>query len=444
VVDPLKHTLCYYQIPPEDAQAKGRVPKALGVIDLTNTNVIVDKDPASPENCFKVETPGRDYYIAAADPFKMNTWISVLRLNSKLGTLEKTLGKDGKEETQQAPPLPGVDLDDQYTLSFKLAADKMLQSLSDTAQSSRATLEDVSTMKYNIKGQLKKYLVAVKTQHTESETKLKGLRESETNAHRSLDAINSLIVTLDKFLQASRYIQRLTIATMSMNQNLPTTIRILREKIVTRESSEIPRSLLTGYGSLLTKCFPDSEVAQSTDPSSLNFMQVLNFYNTYYNEIHLPKMIKLEPAKSRRLEVWRKLVASVNGIKQTCLQLSELSLIEEAIKKALNPDRLAMRSRPMSMCDPDEEEEGITATNTSSSLRNIPEDEAVEVKEQPLLGDLGLKLYKSEWKGISKVIQTLGELRSAEKEQSQKLDDALHSRELLASFSSKKTPVVDY
>mmetsp|Transcript_39503 Transcript_39503/g.64294 ORF Transcript_39503/g.64294 Transcript_39503/m.64294 type:complete len:121 (+) Transcript_39503:575-937(+) len=63
-----------------------------------------------------------------------------------------------------------------------------------------------------------------------------------------------------------------------------------------------------------------------------------------------------------------------------------------------------------------------------------------QVKEQPLLGDLGLKLYKSEWKGISKVIQTLGELRSAEKEQSQKLDDALHSRELLASFSSKKTP----
>mmetsp|Transcript_15865 Transcript_15865/g.22271 ORF Transcript_15865/g.22271 Transcript_15865/m.22271 type:complete len:136 (+) Transcript_15865:22-429(+) len=111
VVDPLKHTLCYYQIPPEDSQAKGRVPKALGVIDLTNTNVIVDKDPASPENCFVVETPGRDYYIAAADPFKMNTWISVLRLNSKLGTLEKTL--DGKMEAQQAPPLPGVDLDDQ-------------------------------------------------------------------------------------------------------------------------------------------------------------------------------------------------------------------------------------------------------------------------------------------------------------------------------------------
>mmetsp|Transcript_11256 Transcript_11256/g.15701 ORF Transcript_11256/g.15701 Transcript_11256/m.15701 type:complete len:468 (-) Transcript_11256:402-1805(-) len=439
VVDPLKHTLCYYQAPPEESAAKGRYVKPLGIIDLTNTTVIVDKDPAKPDNCFRVQTPARDYYISAADPFKMNTWISVLRLNSKLGTLEKTLEKELPQEKKQDDLLADsiVDLDAQYTLSFKLAADKMLKSLGDAAQSSRASLADVSTMKYEIKCQLKKYLNAVKTQRTESESKLKELRQNEAGAHRSLDSINALIVTLDKFLQASRYIQRQTIAIISLNQPMPTTVRTLREMLEARKSSEIPSELINGYMKLLHSCFPEDQVKLMNTPEKFDFLKVLHFYSCFHDEIHLPKLIRLEPAKRRRLEVWRQLVASVNGIKRTCQQLSELTLIEKEINQAINPS-LTTRTRPISMCDP--EEDDLIDSNNQSTLGRIPEDDAAEV--QPTgSADLGLKLYKTEWQGIAKVIEALGKLRNREKEQSQKLDDALHSRELLASFSSKKTPV---
>jgi len=427
-VDPIKHTLCYYMSPPEEAVRRGRVVKPLGVIDLTNSTVIVEKDLHSYENCFRVKTHSRDYYISASDPFKMNTWISVLRLNSKLGTLEKSVEKEIPTSRKYSPP----EMDEKYSLSFKLAADKMLKSLSDKAQSSRQSLEDTSTTKYEIKLQLKRYLAAIQTQRTESELKLKSLRESESASHQALDSINALIVTLDKFLQASRYLQRHTIAILSLNQNSRTSMRTLREMVTVRKSSEIPKELAKKYLQLLADRFPDTK---SPPP----FESRLLFYSQYYDKVHLPKLLQLEPAKVHRLDVWRKLVSSVNGIKKTCQQLSELALMEEEIKAAINPS-IALRSRPMSMIDPDEADTHKKQKNTPGSLEDIPEEVAQKGnsnQHRSPADSLGLTLYASEWKGILKVIDALSDLRLREKEMSQKLDDALHSRELLASFSSK-------
>mmetsp|Transcript_23975 Transcript_23975/g.44808 ORF Transcript_23975/g.44808 Transcript_23975/m.44808 type:complete len:203 (+) Transcript_23975:106-714(+) len=173
---------------------------------------------------------------------------------------------------------------------------------------------------------------------------------------------------------------------------------------------------------------------------STSYLDVLVFYGRYYDGIHLPKHVKLEPAKSQRLEIWRKLVASVNGIKKTCQLLSELTVIEKEILMAITPI-VATRSRPMSMCDPDDEEDGARLqVEKKENARNAQLHVTDSFDKSLSAASMGLSFYKSEWQGIAQVIDALRKLRDREKEQSQKLDDALHSRELLASFSSKASP----
>uniref|UniRef100_A0A6V3JBZ0 PH domain-containing protein n=1 Tax=Lotharella globosa TaxID=91324 RepID=A0A6V3JBZ0_9EUKA len=421
-------------MPPEEGERTGKTVKALGNIDLTNSSVIVEKDPSFPENCFILKTPTRDYYISAADPFKMNTWISVLRLNSKLGTLVKNVSR----EMPSSQDKPQPENDEKYTLSFKLAADKMLKSLSDKAQSSRASLEDVATTKYEIKCQLKNYLAAVKTQRTESESKLKILREQETEAHQKLDSINALIVTLDKYLQASRYLQRQTLSVFSQWENMAATVRTLKDMVTSRKAAEIPKELSQAYLKLLAECFPPEKMrAEAPKDSKNSYLDVMVFYGRYYDGVHLPKHVQLEPAKSQRLDIWRQLVASVNGIKKTCQQLSELTLMEKEITVAITP-AVAARSRPISMCDPDDDDD---RERLEHDKKASPGNAKLHVSDQKSSSaSLGLSFYKSDWQGIAQVINALRKLRDREKEQSQKLDDALHSRELLASFSSKASP----
>uniref|UniRef100_A0A7S3YFF5 PH domain-containing protein n=1 Tax=Lotharella globosa TaxID=91324 RepID=A0A7S3YFF5_9EUKA len=442
-------------MPPEEGERTGKTVKALGNIDLTNSSVIVEKDPSFPENCFILKTPTRDYYISAADPFKMNTWISVLRLNSKLGTLVKNVSR----EMPSSQDKPQPENDEKYTLSFKLAADKMLKSLSDKAQSSRASLEDVATTKYEIKCQLKNYLAAVKTQRTESESKLKILREQETEAHQKLDSINALIVTLDKYLQASRYLQRQTLSVFSQWENMAATVRTLKDMVTSRKAAEIPKELSQAYLKLLAECFPPEKMrAEAPKDSKNSYLDVMVFYGRYYDGVHLPKHVQLEPAKSQRLDIWRQLVASVNGIKKTCQQLSELTLMEKEITVAITP-AVAARSRPISMCDPDDDDDrerlehdkkaspGNAKLHVSDQVtfriqHNHPTNmrRRMAFYQKSSSASLGLSFYKSDWQGIAQVINALRKLRDREKEQSQKLDDALHSRELLASFSSKASP----
>jgi len=442
VVDPIKHTLCYYQATPPPEGSKARPPKALGIIDLTSSKVIVEKDLGHIQNCFRVCTPQRDFYIAATDPFKMNTWISVLRLNSKLGDLEKSLENKMSDANTTSKAKKEAEIgeeDEKYSLSFKLAADEMLKKLSHTAQTSRMSLEETSTRKYTIKSELKKYLGAIKAQRAETEDSLLDLRRQETTAHQELDSINVRIVQLDKYLQASRYLQRQTITLLSLNQSIPTFIRTLKEMIAARKTRDLPPELSRMYLALLTQNFPDRKIRMAGEASNTDFLQILHFYSQYYDRVHLPKELEMEPAKKRRLLIWKMLVASVNGMKKLNQQMSELTIIESQINQAITPG-IGNRARPMSMTDPDDPDTQILFTGgNKTALKPIGEDRPGSISIEDETN--GILLYRKEWLNIKQVIDHLFKLREREKIQSQQLDDALHSRELLASFSKKTSSV---
>ena len=94
------------------------------------------------------------------------------------------------------------------------------------------------------------------------------------------------------------------------------------------------------------------------------------------------------------------------------------------------------------MCDPDEDPEAGSDRKTAA-LPTVSEGQQMKGKMAGKAKgdeDLGLSLYNKEWEDIYKVIQILDKLRNREREMSQKLDDALHYRELLASFSDKGKP----
>ncbi len=462
MVDPIKHTLCYYSAPPG---LSTKPPKPLGVINLVNSDVETIKDPKF-ENVFTLKTAGRDYVISAPDKFKMNTWMSVLKINSRLGTMAQELRSDAPVVKQKKAAKAQQRVGKVFTESFKMAADKMLQSLNENALSSRVSLEDTSNNKYKIKCQLKKYHEVVKKQREESEATLRRLREGERECHRSLDSINVEITTLDKFLQASRYLQREAISVLAVNHYSSDSVRILRQ-IPDQQSLDIPFDLQVAFKDAVNRVLKPAEkearaelkralaepIGKGSSRSggsrrrgrgNLDISKVLMFYSQYYDHVHLPKELLIQPAKNKRLSVWRQLVKAVNGIKTTCTQLSELTLIEKKIDSAINPGLAAVeaRARPISMCDPDEDPEAGSDRKTAA-LPTVSEGQQMKGKMAGKAKgdeDLGLSLYNKEWEDIYKVIQILDKLRNREREMSQKLDDALHYRELLASFSDKGKP----
>ena len=447
---PLSTLCCYYSAPPG---LSTKPPKPLGVINLVNSDVETIKDPKF-ENVFTLKTAGRDYVISAPDKFKMNTWMSVLKINSRLGTMAQELRSDAPVVKQKKAAKAQQRVGKVFTESFKMAADKMLQSLNENALSSRVSLEDTSNNKYKIKCQLKKYHEVVKKQREGSEATLRRLREGERECHRSLDgSINVEITTLDKFLQASRYLQREAISVLAVNHYSSEVRSEFCSKYPTKQSLDIPFDLQVAFKDAVNRVLKPAEkearaelkralaepIGKGSSRSggsrrrgrgNLDISKVLMFYSQYYDHVHLPKELLIQPAKNKRLSVWRQLVKAVNGIKTTCTQLSELTLIEKKIDSAINPGLAAVeaRARPISMCDPDEDPEAGSDRKTAA-LPTVSEGQQMKGKMAGKAKgdeDLGLSLYNKEWEDIYKVIQILDKLRNREREMSQKLDDALH------------------